>query len=130
MVDCPTCGKKHRELTAEQCADRKMTEATLQARVVYRAKKYGWRVAHAGKGVTAGGWVTQMSPGWPDLTLAKAGHSLLFMELKREQGEVAPEQGDWIALLRLCGVDAVVVRPSNLRGGYVDARLSQAPEWS
>lgn len=129
MIDCTTCGKRHRELTAEQCTDRKMTERTLQARVLYRARKYGWKASHAGRGLTAGGWVTQSSPGLPDLMLAKAGHSLLFFELKREQGDVEPEQYDWLRLLRRCGVDAAIIRPSSLRNGYVDARLSQPEEF-
>jgi hypothetical protein len=37
-----------------------------------------------------------MSPGWPDLTLAKEGHHLIFMELKREQGEVDEDQWFWL----------------------------------
>ena len=128
-IPCVNCGVKHLHLTADQCADRKMTEATLQARVVYRAKKYGWKIAPAGKGVTEGGWVTQMSPGWPDLTLAKAGHSLLFFELKRELGEESPEQRAWLDLLNLCGAQACIVRLSNLRGGFVEGRLSQPAEF-
>ena len=102
-----------------------MTEKTLQARVVYRAKKYGWKVAHAGKGVTEGGWVTQMSPGWPDLTCAKAGHKLIFLELKRELGEVSEEQWFWLDLLNLCGARAIIVRPSDLREGRVNTIFAE-----
>jgi hypothetical protein len=106
-----------------------MSESTLQARVIYRAKKYHWRVAHAGKGwvgdqeTGAGQFVTPMAKGWPDLTLAKIGHRLLFIELKREEGVVEPEQWEWLALLNACGARAIVVRPSDLREKRVEAVL-------
>ena len=102
MTDpCPHCAVKHRSITADQCLDRSMSEKTLQSRVMGRAKRRGWTIAHAGKGWVGGSddekgsWITPMSPGWPDLTLAKAGHRLLFFEFKREQGEVEPEQEVW-----------------------------------
>lgn len=106
-----------------------MSEKTLQDRVVYRAKRDGWVVAHAGKGwvgdqeTGTGQFVTPMSPGWPDLTLAKSGHRLIFMELKREDGVVSDEQWAWLMLLNTCGAHAIVVRPSDLRMKRVDAIL-------
>jgi hypothetical protein len=108
-----------------------MTEKTLQDRVVGRAKRRKWAVAHAGKGWVGGSedeggqWVTPMAPGWPDLTLAKPGHQLIFIELKREQGEVSPEQWYWLKLLNLCGARAIIVRPSDLRLGRVNVILQQ-----
>lgn len=126
---CATCGVKHRSLTSEMCLDRSLSEEKLQSRVVYRAKKYGWKVAHAGKGWVGdqetgkGQFVTPMAPGWPDLTLAKEGHRLLFIELKRELGEVEPEQWAWLVLLNACGAHAIVVRPSDLREKRVEAIL-------
>ena len=107
-----------------------MSEKTLQDRVIGRAKRAGWKVAHAGRGFVGGGdgpgqWVTPMSPGWPDLTLAKAGLPLLFMELKKELGETSPEQDDWLILLIQTGNPAVVVRPSDLREGRVNVLLRQ-----
>lgn len=129
-VPCPHCGVKHRTLTADQCVDRKMSERTLQDRVVGRAKRRGWKVAHAGKGwvgdqeTGVGQFITPMSKGWPDLTLAKEGHRLIFMELKTEQGEVEPEQEAWLILLNQCGCRAIVVRPSVLRDGRVNAILT------
>ena len=128
---CPHCGVKHRDITADQCLDRQMSEKTLQSRVVGRAKRRGWAVAHAGKGWVGGSddgkgsWVTPMAAGWPDLTLAKAGHQLIFLELKREQGELEPEQVVWLQLLNECGARAVVVRPSDLREGRVKAILDE-----
>ena len=108
-----------------------MSEKTLQSRVMGRAKRRGWTIAHAGKGWVGGSddekgsWITPMSPGWPDLTLAKAGHRLLFFEFKREQGEVEPEQEVWLQLLNKCGARAVIVRPSDLREGRVKAILDE-----
>lgn len=127
---CGHCGVKHRTLTDDQCADRSMSERTLQDRVVGRAKRRGWKVAHVGRGIAAFDaegkpiFVTAMSPGWPDLTLAKAENRLVFMELKREQGEVSPEQVMWLQLLNQCGAKAVIVKPSDLREKRVDAILN------
>jgi len=107
-----------------------MSEKTLQDRVVGRAKRRGWTVAHAGKGLVGdisageGRFVTQMSPGWPDLTLAKAGHRLLFIELKRQQGETSEEQWFWLRLLNNCGARAIIVTPADLREGRVNAILN------
>lgn len=128
---CGNCGVKHRSLTYDQCVDRSMSEATLQDRVVGRAKRRGWKVAHAGKGWVGGSeaeggqWVTPMSKGWPDLTLAKEGHSLIFLELKREQGEVDDDQWFWLRLLGLTGNKVGIIRPSDLREGRVTAILNE-----
>jgi hypothetical protein len=130
---CTTCGKAHRTLTPEQCEDRAMSERTLQARVVGRAKRRGWTVAHAGKGwvgdaeTGAGQFITPMAPGWPDLFLCNpkmpAGRRAIAIELKREQGEVAEEQWTWLKLLNVCGIPSVVIRPSDMREGRLSAIL-------
>jgi hypothetical protein len=123
---CPHCGVKHRTITPDQCQDRKMSERALSDRVLYRAKKYGWKHAHAGKlQLPDGRWITPMSPGWPDWTFAKAGHRIIFMELKKELGEVEPEQAVWLQLLNLTGNFAIVVRPSDLREGRVNVILRE-----
>lgn len=106
-----------------------MAEKTLQERVVGRAKRKGWKTAHVGTAWVGdqetgeGQFITSMAPGWPDLTLAKEGHRLLFIELKREDGVVQPEQWEWLQLLNRCGARAIVVRPSDLREGRVNAIL-------
>lgn len=129
-VPCTVCGVKHRAKTPEECADERMSERTLQDRVVARAKKRGWKVAHAGRGFVGGNeesggqFITPMSPGWPDLTLAKAGYALMFMELKREKGVVSDEQVEWLQLLNQTGAIAVIIRPSDLRMGKVNAILN------
>lgn len=108
-----------------------MSERTLQDRVVDRAKRRGWKVAHAGKGWVGdqesgtGQFVTPMSPGWPDLTLARPGSTLIFMELKRELGVVDEKQVEWLQLLNQTGNAAIVVRPSHLRMGVVNDILDK-----
>ena len=86
-------------------------------------------MAHAGKALVGTGkdahWITPMVAGWPDLTLAKAGHRLIFMELKKELGEVDEEQIEWLQLLNQTGNKAVIIRPSDLREGRVTEILNR-----
>jgi len=122
---CPHCGVKHRTLTPDQCADRRMSEKTLQSRVVGRAKRRGWDVKHVGKGMTGpdGVWIST-AKGFPDLFMLHEGHhEALAIELKREEGEFEPGQLEYLQLLNTCGIPAVVIRPSDLREGRVDAIL-------
>lgn len=122
---CPHCGKKHRVLTPDECLDRRMTEKTLQNRVVARAKSRGWDVKHVGKGLTGadGVWVST-AKGFPDLFMLHEGQQrALAIELKREQGEFEPGQLEYLQLLNLCGIPAVTIRPSDLREGRVNAIL-------
>lgn len=92
-------------------------EDAFQARVVKRAKAEGWTVYHTrdSRGSEAG---------WPDLQLAR-GREVIFRELKSESGTVKPEQEEWLRLLRSCGLDVAVWRPSMWEG--IAARLSEAP---
>jgi hypothetical protein len=126
---CGNCGKRHRTITAEQCIDRAMSEKKLQDSIRGRARYRGWEVAHAGKALVGEGddahWITPMAEGWPDLCLAKAGHRLIFMELKKELGEVDEEQWKWLRLLNRTGNKAVVIRPSDLREGRVTEILNR-----
>jgi hypothetical protein len=110
-----------------------MSERTLQDRVRDRARPRGGKIAHAGQGWVGdaqtgeGQFVTPMMKGWPDLFLMNpkmpAGRRAIAMELKREQGEVEEEQWEVLRLLIACGIPAVVVRPSDLREGRVNAIL-------
>lgn len=125
---CISCKKpvKHRK-GLEWCQDNEMVEATLTTRVLYRAKKFNWAGAHAGRSVIPMGEgqepliITPMSPGWPDWCFAKPGHRLIFMELKTMRGKVSADQLGWLQLLNQTGNYGVVIRPSNLREGDVDA---------
>lgn len=107
-----------------------MTERTLQDRVIDRAKRRGWTVAHAGRGWVGdaetgeGQFITPMAPGWPDLFMLRPPRALAI-ELKREQGVVSPEQWAWLKRLNACGIPAVIVRPSDLRLGNVNAILAR-----
>lgn len=130
---CPSCNKpvRHRQGLA-WCQDDQMTEADLQKRIMGRAKTRGWFVHHVGKGIAtfdSNGnpiFVTTGSPGWPDLLFFKPGMPIpvFAMELKKQAGEVSPEQWVWLRRFNACGVPAVVIRPSHLRDGSVNAILN------
>ena len=128
---CPHCGVKHRTLTPEQCVDRRMSEKTLQSRVVGRAKRRGWDVKHVGKGTVASDAngnpiIVSSAKSFPDLFMLHEGmRRALAIELKREQGDFEPGQLEYLQLLNTCGIPAVVVRPSDLREGRVDAILER-----
>lgn len=122
---CPVHKVKHRSITPEECKDRQMKESTLQSRVVDRAKRRGWVVRHVGKGLTGedGVWVSTAKD-FPDLFLLHpVWHRVLAMELKREEGKFQPGQLEYLQMLNLCGIPAVVIRPSDLRLGNVNAIL-------
>lgn len=131
---CPSCLKpvKHRK-GLDWCKDHQMTEATLQDRVRQRARTRHWRVMHVARAIgafDANGneiWLTPADPGWPDLFLANermpVGRRAIAIECKREDGVVSEEQWVWIKLLNACGIPTVVVRPSDLREGRVNAIL-------
>lgn len=127
---CPHCGRKHRTLTPDECADRRMSEKTLQSRVVGRAKRAGWDVKHVGKGTVAtdaagNPIIVSSAKSFPDLFMLHRGMRMaLAIELKREQGDFEEGQLEYLQLLNLCGIPAVVIRPSDLRKGIVTAILS------
>lgn len=103
-----------------------MSEKTLQSRVVARAKSRGWVVKHVGKGMTGadGIWVSTAA-NFPDLfMLHERQQRALAIELKREQGEFEEGQLEYLQLLNICGIPAVVIRPSDLREGKVNAILA------
>jgi len=126
---CPHCGVKHRTITPDECADKRMTEKTLQQRVMARAKTRGWDVKHVGKGIAAydeAGRPIYVSTAksFPDLFMLHAGmKAALAVELKREDGDFEPGQLEYLQLLNECGIPAVVIRPSDLRTGVVNAIL-------
>lgn len=102
-----------------------MSEKTLNDRVQYRARKRGWRIAHASRVETPQGWRTAMSKGWPDLFLMRESDGrVLVIELKKELEEPDDDQLVWLALFNVCGIPAVVVKPSDLRERRVDAILA------
>jgi hypothetical protein len=134
MEPCPSCGKqiKHRKGLG-WCQDDQMSEKTLQNRIVDRAKRRGWTVAHAGKGWVGdhetgeGQFVTPMMKGWPDLFLmnptSKAMYKVFFIECKRQSEDPDPDQVRVMNLLIACGILGAVIRPNDLREGRVNAIL-------
>lgn len=86
---------------------------------------------HVGKAVPAYDeagnpvWITSADPGWPDLFLLNAQRRphRLAIELKREDGVVSEEQMAYLTLMNECGIPAIIVRPSDLREGRVNAIL-------
>jgi hypothetical protein len=93
---------------------RPMTEAQLQAAVVRLCKLYGLKWHHQKYSIGSGA-------GWPDLTIA--GRSLLFRELKREDGKVTRAQHDWGITLGIAGQDWDTWRPSDLASGRIQREL-------
>jgi hypothetical protein len=49
--------------------------------------------------------------GWPDLVIA--GRRVIFVELKKEDGRLDPEQAAWLRSLHAAGAEAHCWRPSD-----------------
>lgn len=61
--------------------------------------------------------------GFPDWFLAGPGGAAA-VELKRQRTKPTSEQKDWLAMLNLNGIPAVVLRPSDLLSGQIGAYLA------
>lgn len=75
-----------------------VSEDAFQRWVIEVAHWYHWRVTHFRKvKLPSGRWGTplQGDPGYPDLSLARAG-VVLLAELKTDTGKVEPEQAKWL----------------------------------
>jgi len=92
-----------------------VTEAELQAAILDCATANGWWSYHTrnSRGSNAG---------WPDLVMLRAPEAI-FVELKREDGRVTPEQSEVLGKLRACGLEVHVWRPSDLDAAV--ARLAR-----
>ena len=92
-----------------------MSEAQLQDAVMGLADVFGLRVHHETDS-------RRSRAGFPDLVIV--GRRVLFVELKRQDGRVRPEQRAWLeALTAAEGVTAVVWRPSALLDGTIQTTL-------
>lgn len=81
---------------------RRHPEEDFQSAVIELAKLRGWRVYHTRDS-------RKSAPGFPDLTLVRAGR-LVFAELKAGS-ELTPAQGDWLRAFRAVpGVEAYLWR--------------------
>jgi hypothetical protein len=119
-----------RRLTPEERALRAISERDYQTQITTLATMYGWQWRHfrdSRKEVKRGGrsmWVGDAdAAGWPDLVLVRPPE-FLVIEVKRETGALTPEQAEWLDLLRSCGIEVIVARPSNF--GEVQARLTRS----
>jgi len=93
-----------------------MTEAQLQDAVMGLADVLGLRAFHSTDSRR------DTAAGFPDLVIV--GRRVLFVELKRQDGRVRPEQRAWLeALTAAEGVTAVVWRPLDLLDGTTETTL-------
>lgn len=94
-------------LTDQQRLYRTVTERQFQADVRALLTLHGYRVHVVHD--------SRRSPeGWPDVTALHPNGDILALELKTETGRVTPAQTEWLALLNGCGVEARVLRPSEV----------------
>jgi len=84
-----------------------ITEDELLTAITVAATYLGWRFHHVRRSDKA---LQQGHSGYPDLTLARNGR-VLFLELKRQDGRITPDQVAWLTAL---GPDAMQVRPADL----------------
>jgi len=93
-----------------------MSEASLQNAVMGLADVLGLRAFHSTDSRR------DTAAGFPDLVIV--GSRVLFVELKRQDGRLRPEQRVWLeALAAAEGVTAVVWRPFSLLDGTIQTTL-------
>ena len=89
-----------------------VTEADLREQIRTLCKLYGWLMYFT--------FNSFHSPrGFPDLVLCRPGGQgrvggVIFAELKRETGQVKPQQEEWLQALRDAGQTVYVWRPSDI----------------
>lgn len=115
-------------LSAQERADRALTEAEFQRAVTDLAAILGWSWVHFRPAQTARGWRTPvegpLGQGWPDLVLVSPlRRRFLAVELKRELGALSPDQEQVHRILEAGGLTVRVWRPSDLTAGAVEAEL-------
>lgn len=86
-----------------------VTERQLQAQVLDLAHLLGWRTYHS--------WTSiHSTAGFPDLVLVSADRRrVVFAELKGMRRRLTEAQDEWLGILRLCGAEAYVWRPDQLK---------------
>jgi hypothetical protein len=103
-----------------------MSEAVLQRHTIALATDVGWRYYHAPDNrPNARGRVQRVVAGWPDLVLVhRERRRIMYRELKTQTGRVAPDQVEWLDLLRIAGADVDVWRPIDLLEGRIWQQLT------
>lgn len=91
-----------------------MTEKEFQSWVLGIATPCGWKHYHTHD--------SRRSPGgFPDLVLVR--ETVLFWELKKQDGKVAPDQVEWGKRLVAAGQEFAILRPSDER--FIRERLTR-----
>ena len=80
-----------------------ITEKKFMSQIIRIAKAYGWICYHTFDS-------RRSEPGFPDLVLVR--ETVLFRELKTDDGKLTPEQKAWGDKLRNAGANYAVWRPS------------------
>jgi len=117
-------------LSEQQRTDRQLLERDFQRQVTDLAALYGWTWLHIRPGQTESGWRTPISgplgKGWPDLVLVSPMRKrTVAAELKRETGELSPDQVYVHTMLREVGWTVFVWRPSDLSEGRIQSELAR-----
>jgi hypothetical protein len=97
------------------------SEESLQAKVMQLAKLCGWRAVHFRPARTAKGWRTAFTgdKGFLDTVMVRSGR-LIFAELKSDDGELTPEQQQWLD-------DLLLVRKWQL--GVIEVYVWRPADW-
>ena len=104
-----------RRLSPAERALRDITEDEWRDQVIDVAHTFGWSVAYFRPARTERGWRTPVGAdgkGWLDLTLVR--ERVIFAGLKRETGELEPEQEEWKLRLEGACQEVYVWRPSDV----------------
>ena len=85
-----------------------MSEKAFMAAIVRMAKEHSWMVYHTHDS-------RKSLPGYPDVTLAKPGKPVLFVELKVPGGQLTAAQHAWLDALTLAeGKEVHVWMPEDI----------------
>ena len=93
-------------LTPQERELRAISEKAWVRSILESAQSFGWVLLQRA-------WSSQHSPsGWPDLTLARPPR-IIFVEAKAERGKLSERQEQTLNVLRKCGQEVFVWRPSD-----------------
>lgn len=99
----------------------KPSEAEFQSAVIAYAELQGWRVIHTPDSPYTK-FIPKSARGFPDLLLMR-GNTLMFRELKTEEGRLSSSQKAWMEWLLANGYDFETWRPGDWR--RIESQLAQ-----